>query len=103
MGYVHPLNRHGLYLNTDLIDPSDFFEIRESADRRSASFTVLRGGVREKRYSFKGEIRSDAPSDDRAPALYYRRDAAAGGWAVVSEPLEAGEGWVAVEPGTMVR
>ncbi|MGB0497892.1 MAG: class II glutamine amidotransferase, partial [Rubricella sp.] len=41
-----------------------------------------------------------AASDDRAPTLYHRWNAALGGRAVVSEPLERDEaGWTAVPPG----
>jgi hypothetical protein len=68
MGYVDPASGMGLHLGTDRIDASDLFEIAESDDRSRAMFTVLRGGVREGRYSFK-EMRSDAPSGDRAPDL----------------------------------
>ncbi len=40
-------------------------------------------------------------SDAHAPSLYHRRSRSLGGWAVVSEPLEADqEGWEALAPGT---
>jgi glutamine amidotransferase len=42
-------------------------------------------------------------TDDQAPSLFYRRDARAGGYAVVSEPLEEAEGWTSVPPGTVCR
>ena len=39
-------------------------------------------------------------SDEICPSLYYRRSARMGGWAVVSEPLEAEEdGWQSLPPG----
>ena len=39
-------------------------------------------------------------SDEICPSLYYRRSARMGGWAVVSEPLEAQEeGWQSLPPG----
>lgn len=70
MGFVHPGSGKGLYLCTDRIDPSDLLEINESEDRGSACFTVLRGGVRERRYSFHGgKIRTDAPPVESAPDL----------------------------------
>lgn len=38
-------------------------------------------------------------TDDQAPSLYYRRSSSRGGMAVVSEPLEAGEGgWKEMPP-----
>lgn len=41
-------------------------------------------------------------SDDRAPSLYYRKDAKAGGWAVASEPLDGDEsGWCELAPGSL--
>ena len=39
-------------------------------------------------------------SDDHAPTLYHRWSDTRGGRAVVSEPLEAGECWEAVPPGS---
>ncbi|MBS0565207.1 MAG: class II glutamine amidotransferase [Proteobacteria bacterium] len=39
-------------------------------------------------------------SDDQAPTLYHRWSEARAGRAVVSEPLEAGECWEAVPPGS---
>jgi hypothetical protein len=68
IGYVDPRSGAGLHLCTDLIDTTDLFEIAEADDRSRARFSVLRGGVREGRYSFR-EMRSDAPSGDRAPTL----------------------------------
>jgi hypothetical protein len=68
MGYVDSVNRKGFYFSTNQINPQDLFEITESTDRTSARFTVLCGGVREGRYSFQ-QMRSDAPSGDRAPDL----------------------------------
>lgn len=42
-------------------------------------------------------------SDGRAPSLYHRWSARRGGWAVVSEPLVAGEeGWIAQESGSVL-
>lgn len=38
-------------------------------------------------------------TDDAAPTLFYRWSETRGGWAVVSEPLESGEGgWIEVPP-----
>jgi len=43
-------------------------------------------------------------SDKRAPSLYYRRDTAAGGWCVSSEPLDSHQqGWKMLENGTLAR
>ncbi|PID35250.1 MAG: class II glutamine amidotransferase, partial [Rhodobacterales bacterium] len=43
-------------------------------------------------------------SDEIAPTVYYRWSETRGGWAVVSEPLEADEtGWCALEPGQVAR
>jgi len=39
-------------------------------------------------------------SDDQAPTLYHRWSDTRGGRAIVSEPLEAGESWDAVPPGS---
>ena len=39
-------------------------------------------------------------TDDHAPTLYHRWSASRGGRAVVSEPLESGEDWLAVPPGS---
>lgn len=68
LGFVDENRGRGLHLATDRIDPKDLFEIAEADDRSTARFTVLRGGVREGRWSFV-EMRSDAPSGDRAPDL----------------------------------
>lgn len=45
-----------------------------------------------------------ASSDHIAPTLYYRWSDTRQGWAVVSEPLDLGEGdWQELPPGTMAR
>jgi hypothetical protein len=68
IGFVDPASGAGLHLSCECIHPSDLFEIRESPDRSTARFAILRGGPREGRYRFP-EMRSDSPSGDRAPDL----------------------------------
>lgn len=68
IGYVDLEGSRGVHLCSQLIDSSDLFEIRESFDRQNATLSILRGGVREKRYGFP-ELDSGLPSADRAKDL----------------------------------
>ncbi|MEX0331418.1 MAG: hypothetical protein AB3N64_08355 [Puniceicoccaceae bacterium] len=68
MGYVDADGKWGVYVCSEQIDTADLFEIRESPDRQQGSLSILRGGVREKRYAFP-ELNSQLDSDDRAPDL----------------------------------
>lgn len=69
MGFVDAARRRGCYLATETVAPTDLLEVAEADDRSSASFTALRGGVREGRYAFR-VMKTGQPSGDRAPTLH---------------------------------
>lgn len=68
MGAIAEGGAGGFHLCSEFIDTTDLWEIEETAARDCARFTVLRGGVREGRYSFAA-LRTGEPSGDIAPDL----------------------------------